>query len=121
MAPTGPKPVVTNTGKGTGAPAAISNTFESMFSTIVAGVNEALPGGGGFKTPVGGNPALIQAPNGGKSLAPAGNLFKGGVLPTGVIPGVGYVGNQPKGGAAKGGAPVVPPPTKLRIKGRSVN
>jgi hypothetical protein len=118
----GPAPVVKETGKGTGASAAAVAGFDGIFHSIVSGVNEALPGGGGYKTPVDGNPGLSQPVNGGKSTAPVGNLFKGGLLPTGVIPGVGYVGaggSPPKGAVQPQGA-TPPSPPKLRIRGRPV-
>ena len=95
-----------------------------MFQSIVSGVNEVLPGGGGYKTAANGNPALNQPVNGGKSIAPVGNLLRGGVLPTGVLPGVGYVGagasSAPKG-AAQPLAVANPSVPKLRIRGRPVN
>jgi hypothetical protein len=66
-----------------------------MFHSIVKGVNDVLPGGGGNRYDA-GQGALKQPINGGQSLAPIGSLLAGGLLPTGVVPGAGYVGNDPK-------------------------
>lgn len=105
------------------------NSFDSIFHSIVSGVNEALPGGGGYKTAVDGNPTLNQPVNGGKSTAPVGNLFKGGLLPTGVVPGVGYTGAggsaaAPKSAKANAKSAVVSDsenqPAVLRIRSRPV-
>jgi hypothetical protein len=72
-----------------------------MFHSIVKGVNDVLPGGGGNRYDA-GQGALKQPINGGQSLAPIGSLLAGGLLPTGVVPGAGYVGNDPKINGKKG-------------------
>jgi cellulase len=94
--PVGPIPKVQFTG------ATINPMYDSavkaadtVLYSIVKGVNQALPGGGGYHYDVG--QGAYNAPvNGGQSLAPVGNLYKGGLLPTGVVPGVGYTGSTEK-------------------------
>jgi hypothetical protein len=101
------------------------NQADTMFHSIVKGVNDVLPGGGGVRTNA-GQGALSQPVNGGQSLAPIASLLSGGLLPTGVLPGVGYVGSDPKvtgksGGAAaakgvKRGAATVAPKGAKQVK-----
>jgi hypothetical protein len=110
--PTGPAPVVRETGALTGAAA---QTYEravaaadQVLNSIVSGVNTVLPGGGGYHYDVG--QGAYNAPvNGGQSTAPVGALYQGSLVPTGVIPGKGYVGppieKDNGGGRAKAAAP----------------
>jgi hypothetical protein len=94
--PVGPVPVVHETGKQSNAAydRAVSAADNVLYS-IVKGVNQALPGGGGYHYDV-GQGALNAPVNGGQSLAPVENLYKGGLLPTGVVPGVGFTGSTEK-------------------------
>jgi hypothetical protein len=107
--PTGPKPVVRETGFFTGSQKASYDRAVSMadgvLHSIVKGVNEVLPGGGGYHWDAGFG--SYNAPvNNGQSVEAVGNLLKGGLLPTGVVPGVGYIGKISKAGAAAPKAPV---------------
>jgi hypothetical protein len=64
---------------------------DGVLHSIIDGVNEVLPGGGGYHWDAGFG--SYNAPvNKGQSIDAVGNLYKGGLLPTGVVPGVGYVG-----------------------------
>jgi hypothetical protein len=98
--------VVRETGLFTGAQKAsydrAVSTADGVLHSIVKGVNEVLPGGGGYHWDAGFG--SYNAPvNKGQSVEAVGNLLKGGLLPTGVVPGVGYVGKINKQGAPKVG------------------
>jgi hypothetical protein len=101
----GPKPVVRETGFFTGAQKASYDravaAADGVLHSIVKGVNEVLPGGGGYHWDVGFGEYNTPV-NKGQSTAAVGNLLKGGLLPTGVVPGVGYVGKISKQDAPKG-------------------
>jgi hypothetical protein len=105
--PVGPRPVVRETGFFTGAQKAsydrAVSAADGVLHSIVKGVNEVLPGGGGYHWDVGFG-SYNTPVNKGQSVEAVGNLLKGGLLPTGVVPGVGYVGKITKQSTPKMGA-----------------
>jgi hypothetical protein len=111
--PQGQPPVVRETGTSSN-PASYNGAVamaDGVLHGIVAGVNNVLPGGGGTHYDV-GQGALNQPVNGGKDLAPLENLYKGGLLPNGVM-------GTPKASGSvkpKGGAPTAASPNQAQPK-----